>query len=56
MSIAKKSMIALVAALMTTALSTPSFSREDTIAKPIRNETGFCLVIPGVTYCFELPH
>jgi hypothetical protein len=53
MSIAKKSMIALVAALMTTGLSAPSFSQPDTVTKPVRTDTGFCLVIPGWTFCHD---
>jgi hypothetical protein len=45
MSIAKKSMIALAAVVLTAALSTPSFSVPVEISKPpVHNDTGFCVL------------
>jgi hypothetical protein len=57
MSIAKKSMIAVAAALMSAALSTPSFSVPVEVAKPVRHDTAICIPMGefGI-FCFPEGH
>jgi hypothetical protein len=55
MSIAKKSMIALAAALITATLSTPSFSEDrGAVDRPAPDHIG-CTLIGGVLFCWNRP-